>query len=83
MGLRLMRSTSGLGFDDLSSSGSEQEGDRGERMFHGMWRGMSLRGREDRKVGRELGEKMSAGVEGWKNVAVDKDQWQGLGWGIR
>ena len=52
-------------------------------MFHRMWRGMSLRGREDRKVERELGEKVGASVEGWKNVAIDKEQWQGVGWGIR
>ena len=66
VGVRLMRSTSGIVFDDGdgSSSSDEHEGDMGKKMFHGIYRGMSLQGMQDRKVERELELKEAARMEG-------------------
>ncbi|MCJ1399537.1 hypothetical protein MMC11_002739, partial [Xylographa trunciseda] len=54
---RLMRSTSGLGFDYDSSEDSEEMEFGSGSIFHGMYRGKkSLKGREDERVQKELGE---------------------------
>ena len=51
-----MRSTSGLGFDSDTSDGSEVEGME-DKIFHGVYRRQrSVRGREDAKVQKEVGE---------------------------
>ncbi|MCJ1432271.1 hypothetical protein MMC27_001627 [Xylographa pallens] len=74
---KLMRSTSGLGFDYSSSEDSEEMEMGSGAIFHGMYRGnRSLRGREDERVQKELGEAARRHLEdmgegrGWKNVAV-------------
>jgi hypothetical protein len=88
---RLMRSTSGLGFDDEDSENEEVAvaGDNRNEIYHGMYRKptfMSLRGREDKKIETEVSrewEKVDEGEmrpgSGWKNIAIE-GEWGGGGW---
>ncbi|MCJ1284168.1 hypothetical protein MMC26_003499 [Xylographa opegraphella] len=78
---RLMRSTSGLGFDYSSSEDSEEMETGSGPLFHGMYRRKrSLRGREDERVRKELGEAAQRNMKdlgegvGWRNVAVGNER---------
>ena len=75
---RLMRSTSGLGFDSGSSEQSEGEEAEEAQIFHGMYRRQrSVKGREDAKVQRDVAEAgrrslvEGNGGLGWRNVAIE------------
>jgi hypothetical protein len=83
---RLMRSTSGLGFDSGCSGESEGEEAGDGEIFHGMYRRQrSVRSREDAKVQREVAEAGSRSLDegdgrwGWRNVAVEGG-WEAKCW---
>jgi len=83
---RLMRSTSGLGFDSGSSGESEGDEVGEDKFFHGMYRRQrSVRGREDAKVQREVGQAGRRSLDegdggwGWRNVAVEGG-WEAKSW---
>ena len=73
-----MTSTSGLGFDDVSSDSSEEDHMDGGPIVHDMFRRKrSLTGREDARMqkeitaaGRRSFEEMGFRAAGWKHVAA-------------